>query len=285
MRWLVGIDLGTRGAGALQMARWLRRTEAQECDGAHVFDPELRPLLRQMMVERTVAAARAELHDVNDELGAPTVFSDLAVLVADSPEDALAHRAVALGHDALMIGRVAASSSGALVRLGRVARRLLRSLPVPVAVVPPDLTCEAVGRGGIVLATDLTASSRAAAVFARRLATELRRELIVVHVDVPGARTHGRGQGEAQVVGRRLDDLDAWMRSQALDGARARCIATEVVDGLVGVAREEDTPMLVCGSRLLSLAHRIFTTSVGTELARHAERTVVVIPSDERIRV
>jgi nucleotide-binding universal stress UspA family protein len=39
--------------------------------------------------------------------------------------------------------------------------------------------------------------------------------------------------------------------------------------------------MLVVGSRQLSLAERIFSSSVGSDLARLADRPVLVVPAHE----
>lgn len=261
MKWLVGIDLDRRAAGALQMATWLRRSDGERCVGAHVFEPELRPLLRKVLVEQAVASTRQEIQALVEQLDGPNPFSAIDVLVADSPEDGLAHHACTQGHDVLLIGRIALRASDALVRLGPVARRLLRRLPIPVAVAPPDLACVDVGAGAIVLASDLTSASDAAAVFARSVATSLGRELLVVH------------------VGRALADLDAWIDERSLGGVRRVAIGGELVDSLLSTAQKEQAPMIVCGSRRLSLGQRIFTTSVGTELARLADRTVVVVPS------
>ena len=80
----------------------------------------------------------------------------------------------------LVIGRAAERGSRAVVRLGRVARRVLRRLPCPVVVVPPDLS--AVADGPILLATDLDVASASAVTFARDLAARHGRELKVVHV-------------------------------------------------------------------------------------------------------
>lgn len=263
MKWLVGLDLDQRAVGALQMATWLRRSDAERCVGVHVFEPELRPLLRKMLVQHVVASAREELQALIAGLDAPNPFSATEVLIADSPEDGLSHHALTQGFDALLIGRVATRASEAMVRLGPVARRLVRRLPVAVAVAPPDLRCVDVGNGPVLLASDLTEASDAAAVFARKLATSLERELLVVH------------------VGRSLRDLHAWIDTRSLGDVRSAVIDGEIVDALSNTAQLEQAAMLVCGSRRLSLAQRMFTTSVGTELARLADRTVVVVPSTD----
>src|SRR5690606_31904612 len=67
------------------------------------------------------------------------------------------------------------------VRLGRVARKMLRRLPVPVVVVPPDLEKDAIGDGPVLCTIDTDAHSLAAVRFARELARAVGRELELAH--------------------------------------------------------------------------------------------------------
>lgn len=286
MQWLVGADLGVRSGGAMQAATWLARpAHAQTCDVVHVFEPALRPLLRKVMTEESVAATRRELVASIAGLGLPQPFRYIDVVVADSPEAGLAHHAVTGGHDVLLLGRIAPQSTDALLRLGPVARRLLRRLPVAVAIVPPDLTADAIGAGHIVLGTDLTATSVAAGRFAYQLANELGRGLVVMQVDDSRSQSPVFGpDGEVELPSpsrpaHANEGVARWVESQGLRSASPRRGEGPVVDALLACAREEDSPVVVVGSRMLSLAQRVFKASVGTDLARLANRMVVVVPS------
>jgi nucleotide-binding universal stress UspA family protein len=44
-------------------------------------------------------------------------------------------------------------------------------------------------------------------------------------------------------------------------------------------ARAADACAIVCGSRRLAVVDRLFTASVGTDLARVSDRPVLVVPS------
>ena len=75
-----------------------------------------------------------------------------------------------------------------------------------------------------------------------------------------------------------LARLRAWSFARGLE--KARCIVREGtrVQMILEVAREEDAAVIVCGSRCLHLAQRIFASSTASELARRAERPVLVVP-------
>ena len=286
MRWLIGADLGMRSDGAMQAASWLASAATgQRCDAVHVFEPALRPLLRSVRVDFAVEAARRQLVDAANRAGASNPFGNLDVVVADSADDGRAHYAVTGGYDALILGRAAPQSSAAMLRLGAVARKMLRHLPVAVAVVPPDITANEIGRGRIVLGTDLTANSIAAGRFASQLAHELRCELAVIHVHDwawPASMFGAGGRIELLPEPRHActgEDVARWVEDQDLRPASSFCVEGPVADALIATARDEDSPALVVGSRMLSLAQRVFTASVGTDLAGRADRMVVVVPS------
>jgi nucleotide-binding universal stress UspA family protein len=286
MRWLLGADLGTHDKGAMEAALWLAGSATEHsCGAVHVFEPARLSLLHSVTTAMAVEEARRELVNAAFRLGASNTFGHLDVVVADSVEDGLSHRAVTGGYDALLLGRAAPQSSDAVRRLGAVARRLLRRLPVAVAVVPPDV--KAIGTGRIVLGTDLTASSAAAGRFASKLANELRRELVVIHVHEwawrspifgAGGRIDLPSESRPASTGK---DVARWVEAQGFRSVSSWNAEGPVADALNAFAREEDAPALVVGSRMLSLGDRVFTTSVGTNLAGLADRMVVVVPSTQ----
>ncbi|NJK31386.1 MAG: universal stress protein, partial [Deltaproteobacteria bacterium] len=82
------------------------------------------------------------------------------------PRPDLLERAAMLELDALLVGRRARRDEDPIVRLGEVTRRVVRKLPAPVIVVPPDFGDDArdlLGSGPIILATDLSDHCIAAA--------------------------------------------------------------------------------------------------------------------------
>jgi len=285
MRWIVGIDLHERSDGAVHMAAWLRAQHrgeaAPELVGVHVVDERLRDSARVM--SEVIAAGKRALASAAERCGVANPFTDVRVVLAPSVEEGLARAATGPGIDGLIIGRIAPREGRRLVRLGSVARRLLRSLPAPVLVVPPNLVGADLGSGGIVLATDLGTTSVDAGRFASRLARELGRDLIATHLD-PAMAIGPDLLGDRTILAawtprRTLADVDAWVREHQLAVARTTLSAEGVVEGLLEEASREHAPILVCGSRRLSVLDRIFTSSMGTDLARFADVPVLVVPS------
>ncbi|MCA9709943.1 MAG: universal stress protein, partial [Myxococcales bacterium] len=184
---------------------------------------------------------------------------------------------------ALVLGRRAPREGGRLVRLGRVARRLLRSLPVPIVVVPPDLGADQLGSGPVVLGVDLTESCGPAAAFAARVATAMRRSLVLVHAVHPPDRgpyvpsdvwdhtiLHLRDHGERA--------FERWADHHHVGATERVTLEGPPVQVLTGLARERDACMLVTGSRELGGVERLFLSSLGSELAASSPLPVAVVP-------
>lgn len=179
LRWVVGVDLHGRSGGAVAFARWLVARTGDPVVGTHVFGEALLdgadPSVDVAQLGKLFDAALAPLRG-------DASFSDLGLHPARTVIEGLAQVADEKQADALVVGRIKRSDREALSRLGRVARRLLRALPRPVVVVPPDLEADRIGDGPIVLATDCTDGSVGAARFATRLGEHLRLPIHVVHV-------------------------------------------------------------------------------------------------------
>jgi nucleotide-binding universal stress UspA family protein len=297
MEWLVGMDLSDRGQGALAYARWLHGVLPAGRDrfiGVHVLEEdELRQLLRYHHLEEVEGNAMVAAERVITDTGVASVLSERRVIVGRSAEHALAELArqpsgaeAGAGVRALLIGRQARRGERRVVRLGRVARRLLRTLPAPVVVVPPDLEPEWVGVGPVLLAASTDVDATGAAAFAKQLAVDLGRPLAVVHV-VPGDEYLAAEMVPSGVAGGYFRELRkdhernllAWMSSHGLAGVPVHLSEGSVVDRLVEVARNERAPIIVCGSRGLGLGMRLFSSSVATDLAAASEVPVAVVPN------
>lgn len=281
MRWITGIDLRARSGGALEMSAWLHDRSAASADfmALHVVEQHLRSSVRDDVLDQLVGSAEAALAQVSAGRAGGSPFARTRVVVADAAEDALADAGASA--DALVLGRIAPRAGLSALRLGRVARRLARRLPVPVMIVPPDLERSTIGSGPILLACDLGPRSVAAGLLARRLATELGRALVVVHV-APAAiddTVFGAGITPPATWPRHTRaDVEAWIAANDLGPATAQLVEGETVERLLALAHAHDAPFIVCGSRRLSTVERIFSSSVGVELAGHADRGVLLVP-------
>ncbi len=290
MEWLVGMDLSDRGQGALSYARWLSEVLPAERDyftGVHVLEEtELRQLLRYHHLEEVERNAAAAADRVARSVGAERALAKRNVICGRSAEEALGQLVRHPDVRGLLIGRQAMRGEKRVVRLGRVARRLLRNLPVPVIVVPPDFRRQSVGEGPVLLAASIEADASGAAVFARQMAADLGRPLAVVHV-VPGDDYLAAEMVPAGIASDffrelRQDherNLVEWMAKHELAGVPYSISEGSVVDRLAEAAHDERSPMIVCGSRGLGLGMRLFSSSVATDLAGACEVPVAVVPN------
>lgn len=292
MEWVVGMDLSDRGQGALGYARWLHGVLPGDRDrfvGVHVLEEaELRQLLRYHHLDEVEKRAADASERVIQAAGAEQALAERRVIHGRSAEHALESLARRPEVHGLIIGRQARRGERRVVRLGRVARRLLRSLPAPVVVVPPDLKPEDVGDGPVLLAAGTDADAVGATELAKQIAADLGRPLAVAHV-VPGDDYLAAEMVPSGVAGeffRELREdhernLAVWMRAHGLGGVPQHVMEGSVVDRLAEIARNERSPLIVCGSRGLGLGMRLFSSSVATDLAAACEVPVAVVPNPD----
>lgn len=293
MDWLVGMDLSDHGQGALAYTRWLSGVlpEEESFVGVHVLEQdEMRQLLRHHHLAEIEERAAAAVERVVESTGVAEILSERRVICGRTAERALAELAGRGGGvRALIIGRQARRGELRVVRLGRVARRIMRALPAPVVVVPPDLEPKLVGDGPIILAASTQADASGAVRFARDLARDLGRPLLVAHV-VPGDETltaeyvpTGAVSGFFRELREEHErDLAAWMRTHDLGDVAHHMSEGSVVDRLAELALSKRSPLVVCGSRGLGFGMRLFSSSVASDLAAACQVPVAVVPSDER---
>lgn len=288
MKWLIGVDLQDKAAGALQFAGWLRDhavsgTTLSFLPVHALEEPYLLQALRHTHLSDVEQKSAADAQVQLEHAGfGPATSTTVARGVA--ADEVLVRQFDAAGADVLLIGRQAPKDERTFVRLGRVARRLVRRLPCPLVVVPPDLRSEQIGRGPIILATDLEETCGSAASFARRVAHQVGRPLVVAHV-VSDAVETARYLPSATVdqflsqVGLERDrDLRVWLRGHKLEDAAAVVAHGDVVARLSSIAEAEHAPLIVVGSRGLGTIERLFATSVGTDLSCWAGCAVAMVP-------
>lgn len=288
--WIVGLDLRPTGQGALRFAHWLAAASTADAPrfvGVHVLDEDmLRAALRYHHLDELLGGAREEAEMVVRNAGATDVLSEVQVVQGVHAEKTLEQARAEHHADGLVVGRQAPREGHHLLRLGKVARRLLRTLAGPLVVVPPDWQPEAGdAQGPIVCATNLGDGAATAARFAEGMAKRLGRRLILVHsVPVPEdyganyipAATRKKIAAESQAAGER--ELAAWIAELGLEGATAIVREGHVTEQVLHVVRENDAAMVVTGSRRLSTLERMLLTSVGTDLAATSPCPVIVVP-------
>lgn len=285
MRWVVGIDLERHCLGALHVAQWLRTHRIPAVDedfvGIHVVDEHIRTSLPVDRLAGVLTEIRAAIGRIADAADASSL-SDLRVVLATTPEEGLAEAATTAGFVGVVLGRQAGRAGSGFVRLGRVARRLLRRLPCATMIVPPDLERAQIGAGPILFATDLHADAAPAGRFASTLADAVRRPFAAVHVvPTPPALAYvAEGIDVPPPQARTApDELASWCDVHGLAPASSTVLQGDRVERVLAHARDEDAAMIVCGARQLVGPERWFSASTAAELAALADRPVVVVPS------
>lgn len=137
------------------------------------------------------------------------------------------------------------------------------------------------------VAVEASPSSLAAIAFAEALATSVGRPLLAVQA-VQGLGGLGTAfMTTAEVTSHRdrdrqqeIDDLRAFLDGNGHASLAVRPGVGPTLHVLLDVAEDVHAAAIVCGSRRLSFAERIFSASVGSELASFAEVPVAVIPPD-----
>jgi len=288
-RWLVGLDLLPENTGVFRITSWLRAREPEaQAIGVHVVETGLFRFLGER-VPTILEGARERVGEAVSEAGGGVeLFAKLEAVAASTAERGLMDAALRHGARALVIGRWSRRGQRSVVKLGRVARRILRALPVPVIVTPPDLLRSDIGGGPILLVTDLSETSTAAARFAVDLAERSARPLVVAYVGVP--RSHAAlyvldAEMEALIEQERREveaRAHAWVEANVAGDPDVKVAFGEIETELLELAEELSASMIVCGSRGLSVTERIFASSTASNLAGLARCPVAVVPAGEK---
>ncbi len=284
--WGVGVELSEDHLGALRFAVDLAG-KADSILGIHVMpDSErLHPLISREQAKTMREQISADVVTLFQRAGAEGTVS--ARLVEDDhPELGLVDLAEREQFGALIIGRRARRDDDPLIRLGQISRRVLRRLPVPVIVVPPDYGAddERLGAGPVVLATDLDEHCTAAAEFAKLLAARLDRPLLIAHgteafnwgVSYIPAETFEVMLEQARA--RASAKLHAWVVAHGLDGTPERVFFGDPARNLAHLVDVEEAAVLVTGSRKLGPIERVFLASVSSELAGSTRCPTAIVP-------
>lgn len=304
MFWTVGLDLRAGCDGPAFFASWLVRETSSRGTGdrasaAHIVEGNSWQYVfrsrglwgAENNLEHLIepSALLAASHQAVETQLARTEtreqFASLHVLPETTAEVGLAGLVQGIPGTGLIVGRRSKSSEDRFVRLGRVARKLLRSLPSPVIVTPPDLGPE-LGEGPIVFATDCGDDSIAAYQFAASLAQRLNRKLCLVYVvSMPDVWMQDvLLQPFAAVRTNMLEDgekvVDKWIEQNQFAVDERVVAVGDIVASIDDVAASRRAPVVVCGSRRLGPWARIFVNSVASELAAASQCPVAVIPPD-----
>lgn len=287
MKWIIGLDLRAHSGGALRFGAWLARQAPGESSLlVHVLEKEhLLYLLRFKHLDEVLADTRAAAQRAIAAGDCARYFPDVRIVQAPRADEALADAVAAESASGLVVGRIANRGSRPLVRLGRVARRLVRHLPAPLVIVPPDFV--EVGGGPVVALTSLDSDSVRACRFARDLSRVAARSLAVLHVVTDPVHAAPYGLQEPAIAQLRAEGLAAarkalasWLAAAEVDAELTEVLVGDVVESALAFSAEKDALLVVTGARRRHSVQRLYAPSVGRELAAEAPRPVAIVASD-----
>jgi nucleotide-binding universal stress UspA family protein len=291
MKWIIGLDLRPRSRGALAFAKWLAAATAEhgadEFVAVHVLaEDHLRAVLQLHHLDEVVDGARVAVQRSLEEASCAGLATGLEVTQALTADEGLEQARVRHGADGLLIGRAAESHGTHLVRLGSVARRLLRHLRSPVIVVPPDLDAGRLGAGPIAALSSLADDAVEACRLAAVLATRTARTLTVAHVvrdPLSGSATYLPRASLDHIgeewVAEGEQGLARWLAATGVQPGATTVLSGDILHSALALADQQHAPLLVAGARALTGIDRLFSHSVGRELAAVAPIPVAVVPS------
>lgn len=288
VRWIVGLDLRPHSLGAVRTAHWLAQHgpagARQRFFGVHVVPQLPRVSARDDVMDELCERAHEHAAHVVAQAGASDAFRRIDA-VPGAPTQTLAAASTFHDVDGIIIGRHGPREGGTLVRLGTVARQLLRSLPAAVMVVPPDHDPQSQPDGPVLVATDLAPDAAAAGRFGLRMAQELGVDLVLLHVPETGQLAAQLGATPHSPIVHDPEAFERWVETYGLGGARTETSPGDPVEQTLRLSQAHDASIIVCGSRRLSLSDRVFQASTGSTLAAYATRPVVVVPPESMRRV
>ncbi|OGK93011.1 MAG: hypothetical protein A2W08_01830 [Candidatus Rokubacteria bacterium RBG_16_73_20] len=288
MKWILGLDLGPRSRGALQFARWIAEATHGSDDfvAVHVLDVDhLWGVLKYHHLSEIIEVANAAAHRELERAWPGGSLPVIEVRQALTVEDGLAEARARHRAEGLVIGRAASTEGHHLVRLGRVARRVLRQLASPVVIAPPDLVAADIGGGAVTALSALTDDSTEACRFAAAFAERAARPLALAHVandprldaaaHIPRS-TLDRMAADFAAAGRA--ELPHWLEVNDLRPMVAIVLQGDLVSSALAFADVQRAPFVVVGAHAPTGLDRVFAPRVGRELAAVSRVPVAIVP-------
>lgn len=270
---------------ALAVAQWLAAAQGRPLHAITVLEPNEMVAVAAgvpVLPEHYHAEERAAIAELLEERLSRTAVARGTARRVDVIDGSAVHTVadVARERDAHAIV-VGTGQHGALGRLvyGERAVQITRLSERPVIVVPPNAVVGPVSAA--IVAVDFSPASQRAARYALEMLAD-RGRLTLVHVkSAVNLSEEGAGWWE-DAYERRTADLfrrfTASLRSERGITITTSMLHGDVAGALLALARDEQVGLIACGGRKHSFIERVLLGSVSTELIRHAECTVVVMP-------
>jgi nucleotide-binding universal stress UspA family protein len=277
MRWLVDLDPARQIDGNIELCRWIdARAADSKCEfvGVVITEPDDPRVDEEILHEVQTILRRHEAQ----HLVTPSV-----VVRADEPPSALQRLAEDRGRfTGIIVGRRARKDARSIVRLGRIARAMVRASTLPVLVTPPDLRHGEVPSGPVLATTGHRDIDVEMAQHAHDVARALDLPFEVLHVDVRLTPLVAAHAAETERVCGGTFGFTAvrdWCQAHDLHPARIEARATpELVSAVVVYARERNANMVAVGIRDESWLVRLLLPSCAPRPAADLDRPRSVVP-------
>jgi len=282
---LVAVKPNDGHDAALVVAQWLAASQGRPLHAITVLEPNEMVAVAAgvpVLPEHYHAEERAAIAELLEERLSRTGRARGAAGRVDVVDGSAVHTVADVGRErdahAIVVGT---GQHGALGRLvyGERAVQITRLAQRPVVVVPPTA-----GGGPVsaaIVAVDFSPASQRAARYALDMLADGGR-LTLVHVkSAVNLSEEGAGWWDEAYEHRTADLFRRF--SASLHAERGitiewRLLHGDVAGALLAFARDAQAGVIACGGRRHSFIERVLLGSVSTELIRHAECTVVVMP-------
>lgn len=288
--WLLGMDLRPDAEGATAFASWIASVRTEDTViPVHVLVAEhLQAVLQRHHLAEVQDAAKVAMKEFAKKHDVGGHFAEPMLVEGGTAEARLEIIRGETGAEVVVLNRFATASRRRLRRLGRVARRTLRALNSPVITVPPGLTVDAIGKGPVLVSTNLTEECVHALEFGADLAKRLGRPLVIATVrplpDQQAPSYLGDKSPDKVAEARKEETAEAlakWVSDHGFEADEQVVLLGEVVTNMADFAAQRDACIIVAGSRRLSKIERLFLTSVGRGLSATSPTAVAIVPPSD----
>lgn len=283
---VAGLDLSPRTQRVAAFAAGFSRQIGADLVLVHA-DPEEAARLRSLPSWAAIEAAMAAVRErAGATVGTATQDATTSILHrVGSPESVLQTEAETRGMAVVTIG---SGATGTTPDVGVTTTRCLRTMTLPLLVVPTHRADEPAPVRKILAPVDLDAGTTEGLVFAGELASALSASLTVAHVVRPPllGGLLGSQEHEADVPGAVRDllvaagvQLDEEVSAAELDDVDTRVVsAVRAADGISALADEIGADLVVLPAHGRGAVARFFVGSTSERLVRMSNVPVLVLP-------
>lgn len=225
---------------------------------------------------------REAAHRLMGEHGSEAIFT----WRKGTPAAALQDEAVERGAELVVVGT---GAYGDAPGLGSIAQRMLRSITLPLCLVPTHTGAHVTAHGGpIVAPVDLASENQDSLRFVRELAAHAKVPVVLAHVVKPPKFAAYLGAEAASrvpwLLRQMLDDASTGLRELAREVGFDQHTTLRVLESddpataIASLARAVHADLIALPAHAKSALARLFIGSTTEALARSADRPVLILP-------